>query len=285
MASTLPKDTGAVIGINVQRFKDSIAWAKLEPLMKAQAGGEMDEIKTKCGIDPMTAIEQVVVAPDSSFSEENTLLLVSGNFEEAKVNECLQKMAKEKENVDLQVEKKGALTVYKEAGKDDAAYAAWLGKGSVLVSPGSRDGAFLEKVLGGKEKLSANKDLAALLDKVNKGATLWGAGTIPEGGADGMPFEQKPKAAYGSVDLTKALDAKIGLVFADEAAAKAAVTQLQGELDKAKAEPMMGQYLKNLKVEASGADAIITLKMSEEEVEQLFGMMMSFLPMMMGGGF
>lgn len=284
-ASLFPKDSGFVIGFSFSKFRKTELWSTLKDMADKQGGNELAEFKEVCNIDAMTAVDSFVMAMPADQNPKKMAVIINGKISEKQAIDCAKKIA-EKEGEKVKIEKTGKVVAFVEEGDaDDGAWASWLSDDSVLFTGGGKE--HIESMLAGKDSLKNNADMMAMMKKVDTGATFWGVGSLKEGPAAmataGMPFAEKPVAGYVSVDYTKSLSFKMGLAFENDGAAKAAAEALTKEVDQQKANPMVGTYLKDLKVSASGKEAVISLKMDEQQLTQLTALVKGFLPMMMGG--
>lgn len=290
--SLLPKDTGFIAGLSATKLKESKIWEKYGKMVTDSGKADFDEVRAECGIDVIGELEQIVVAGNEALDEKKFVVLVKGKWEKDKANKCFAVMLKKKQNKDLKFVEEGKLTKYTVEGDPEAAYLAWVAKDTVMFAPGSMtDKTYLEHVTAGTSKLSDNAALTALLKQVDTSATVWGAMVVPKEGKGADLFSgmegEKPNSVYFNVHFVKDLKVLAGLRFASDAGAKATSDRLSTEFKAAKENPMLKDYLASLKVEPKGNDAIISLELSEQQVDQLLTMLEQqlgmLLPMMLGG--
>jgi hypothetical protein len=285
----LPKDTGFVVGFSVSKLKNTKLWETVskKAMEDPEVKGGMDEMKTECGMDPMAVVDSVMISGSEDMNEDKMLVSLTGSFDEKKVNDCLTKMLKKKENKTVTITKDGAMSVYAVEGEEKKLYAAWLGSSQVVISA-DKTGAYLKDALAKKSSIKDNAMLSGLMKDVDWGALVHGAGIIPNtgeaAGAFGMMGGKKPDGAYANVHYTKDLDATIGLRFAADADAKATADQINKELEGQKGQPMVGDFLKGVKVSANGKDTVVKVALTEAQINQLISMAEMFMGGMGGGG-
>ena len=293
MSDVLPKETGFMVGISLNKLRTTKLWETVskKATEDPEAKKTIDELKADCGMDLMTGIvESVVIAgPEDYNNEQKMLIHVAGKFSENKVNDCIVKMVQKKDQKKVAIAKEGPVSVYSVEGETKKLYAAWLGEGSVLISS-DETGAYLKEVLAKKSSYKQNAMLAGLLAQVDTGALVYGAGIVPKSGdAAGAlgAMGAKPEGAYGTVNYQKDLDATIGLRFASDAEAKTTADQINKELEGQKgSNPMVSEYLKGVKVSATGKDALIKIALTEQQITNLISLAEMFMGGMggMGGG-
>jgi hypothetical protein len=132
-----------------------------------------------------------------------------------------------------------------------------------------------------------------ILGKTDTSATLYaavlspGTGDVAEGLNRMSGGSEKVQAGWFSLNLGKTLDAAGGMRLASEAEAKAVADRMTKELEGAKANPSMGEYLKAVTVTTAGSEVTFKLALTEAQVDQLMEMAKQMLPMlgmMLGGG-
>jgi hypothetical protein len=291
--SILPKDTSFVVGLNFDKLKTTRLWEKVGARILANGKGDMDEVKAECGIDFLSDFQSLTLAGDASFDGKKMVLIMKGKWDEDKATSCVVKMAKKKENKTLTIKKEGGITELKPEGTDKSIHLAWIGKDTVVITPGSPDDkTYLAELVARKSSINDNKELMAILSKSSSSATIWGAGTVPSVGPAAQALgalsqEQKPQALYATVEYGKTLDAKVGLRYAALANAKSVRDQLDGQLKEAQGNPMLAGYLKTASVAVQDNDVVLAVAMPEQTLSSLTDMVESQLGMflmMMGGG-
>lgn len=289
---SLPKETSLVFGINLGKFRDSKLFGMLQGAIPAEGKTQLQQFKDTCNIDFMSDIDSVIVAGGGNMDKDRMLVLVKGKWNEDKVGKCAAAMGP-KMGKNITVAKDGAVTTYTEEGQHPV-HIAWSGD-TAMLTPASMQGdkTYLADLLKQKSTVKDNPGFMEVFGKADTGATLFLAVLAPESGqmADGLNKmsggTEKVKAAWFSLHLGKDLDANGGMRLSSDAEAKAVADRFTKELEGAKKDPNMGQYLKSLAVTTAGSEVGIKIALSEKEVDQLLEMAKQMLPMlgmMLGGG-
>ena len=293
----MPEDTAIIGGMSVAKLTSSKLWEQFSPqlLDNPEAKEGLGKLKDGCGIDLTKDLDSVVIGVNGNMDEKGMIVLVKGKFDEPKVTKCLITMA-EKETPPKKITAKteGKISAYTEEG-GKTVYVGWAGSDTMVIVPAAFEGdkAALEAVLAGKSSAKNNKELASLMGKVDTGSTIWAAMVVPAEGklkdsvANAQSEGPPPKALWMNLAYQKDLALEIGVRFATDADAKTQVDKATKEIEGAKADPTAGPYLKNVKIEAKGPDAVFQLKLDEKQVDELVAKLKDILPFLlmgMGGG-
>jgi hypothetical protein len=263
----LPADAKIVIGVDLAAIQKTQLFAALYPklLAKADASKVIESVKTACKIDPLAAVQGLVVATSADQQEGAVYLAISG-IDRAKLSSCLslavQGMADK--NTKISVKQDGNVTQVSD-GKDTA-FVGWAGKDVLVVSTHERDKPSLLKWMGGKGGL-AKSDLGKRIAKVNTSAALWGAG---EGDKELQPGITA-KGGYGAVTLSKGnLDTDLHAVLATADQAKTMANTAKQQLDAAKLAPQLppgvGAMLKTVTVTAANEEVVFKGSFVEKDL-------------------
>jgi hypothetical protein len=278
--SMLPANPYVVMGMNVATIKSSTLFQQLYPKMleqSSEAKQGLEMVKTDCGINVTDAIQGVVVAIDES--QKGVILLSTKGVDQAKIAECLGKVAaKEKKTITAGKADAQGIVEYTSSGEKDKLYIAYLPKGVLAMSTEPTDKGLLQKWLGGKG-VDAKSAAGSALAKVNTGAALWGVVAKAEKLEENMNM----KAGYGSADVTGGnivADMRIVLASAKEAAD--AVIKANQQLEQLKSggqvPPQLQNVVKTVKITSAGDELQVKASMAEKEALGLIGMAMG------GGG-
>lgn len=257
MLSHLPKDSAGVVGVSWSKARSSELFKKYEKQLLANVPGEVEKIKTDCGIDLLEDIKTVVVAGHTT--PENSIVAVKGSFDQAKVEECIKKMGGTTEG--------GAYTI-----EGDTTNAHWAAADTVLISEGLTADKIKAAASGGS--LKDNAELMGLVGKVDTSATVWAAGTVPPeaAGAMGAMGGKPPKSAYLSLSVDSGVSAKVGLVFGNGDEAKAIKGQLDMVLGMGKGQPELKDIIDGVSANVDGDSLVVKAKLSGSQIEKLQGM-------------
>ena len=260
-----PEDTRSVISVDIAGVHKAAAFAiVLDKLRKfPEFATTLDTLKDGCKLDPLTAIQGVVVGIGAD-SSEGAIYLALGGIDRAGVATCIQKVDHDK-GTKVAIKQDGNLTQLTEG--DDTSYFAWIGKDVVAVSFHPQDKASLLKWIGGKGAL-AKAAVNPALAKVNKATAAWAAGIVDKELQPGMTA----KAAYGAIGLAQGrVSFDVHAVMATSDQATAAATQAQGQLTAAKPglqqqQPKLGELLDKMTIGAAGTEVVIKASIPEKDL-------------------
>jgi hypothetical protein len=279
--SLLPADSDIVLGLNFAQLQQSSLWKQFSPKLMEKAASGLAEFKAACGFDPLEAVKSVSAGMKMSGDDKLNGIVVVHGPDKGKVMGCLPKAKEEaaKKGGDVTID--GDVFTVKSKSGENSAWTFVSGDtlvGSVGLSA-SKD-VLLAAAKGG----SALRSSASFVDmhgKINTQDSLW---FLVNGNAPFMAKAAqagvKPKAVFGSLNVTDGLtlDMRIRLATADEATQL--VTMATGQTNN----PQVKQMFDKLDVAADGADAKISLAMSNQKLQQLVGMVGGMMGGMMGGG-
>jgi hypothetical protein len=292
-----PEDTAVIAGVSVGKVTSSKLWEQYSPMVLGSGEGKegLAKLKDNCGIDPTKDVETVVIGVNGELDEKKIVFLVKGKFDEPKITKCITTMS-EKSDPPKKVTAKteGKISTYTEEG-GKTIHVGWVASDTVLLVPAAMEGdkAALEAVLAGKTSAKNNKELAAVLGNVDTSNTIWAAMAVPATGklkdsmASAASTGPQPKALWINLAYQKDLKLEVGARFASDKEAKEQVDKANKELETAKADANTGPYLKTVKAEAKGTDAVFSLSLDEKQVDELVGKLKDILPFLlmgMGGG-
>jgi len=277
----LPVDSEMVMGLNFAQLQQSALWKQFSPKLMEKAASGLAEFKVACGFDPLEAVKSVSMGLKGLGGTAPDGAIVVHGPEKAKVMACIDKAKTEaaKKGTDITVD--GDVFIVKDKEGQPSAFT--FVNDTTLIGTigamGTKDG-----VLAAAKGTSALKSSQAFTDmysKINTNDSLWllmngNSPAFSKMGSMGV----KPKAIFGSVNVTDGLtmDMRIRLGTPDEA--KQLVTMLQGQINN----PQVKQMFDKLDVVADGTDAKFGVAMSNQKLQQLIGMVGGMMGGMMGGG-
>ena len=277
----LPVESEMVMGLNFAQLQQSALWKQFSPKLMEKAASGLAEFKVACGFDPLEAVKSVSMGLKGLGGTAPDGAIVVHGPEKAKVMACIDKAKTEaaKKGTDITVD--GDVFIVKDKEGQPSAFT--FVNDTTLIGTigamGTKDG-----VLAAAKGTSALKSSQAFTDmysKINTNDSLWllmngNSPAFSKMGSMGV----KPKAIFGSVNVTDGLtmDMRIRLGTPDEA--KQLVTMLQGQINN----PQVKQMFDKLDVVADGTDAKFGVAMSNQKLQQLIGMVGGMMGGMMGGG-
>ncbi len=276
----LPKDSAALFGVSgaiTKGMLGSLAKSQIESRMPP----EFKAIKEKCGIDVMSDLKTAIMAMGSDRKDKTKqFAVVSGSFDKAKVNACVNKSAVDGKK--LSAKEDGKLTAYSQEGESRVFYGWWPSANTVVFSVAENNKAGVEALISQKKSAADNQRLMALVKDVNTGAMVWGVGDIQMVGIRVDP----PDGTLLEVDAGKSLKVNMRMRYADKASADKAKGQIDKGLERFKKGMIgafVGPFLKNLSTSVKNRDAAIDLSLDEAQIKKLMGLAKQFGGMMGGG--
>src|SRR5512140_475891 len=111
----LPRDSEVVLGINVTQVQQSALWKQfVEPkLMSGDAMSKISEFKTKCGIDPMSAVKSVSIGMKGVAGNKPDGVAVVHGMDKTKAMACLDAMKDEMAKDGTELSHEGDVVVLK----------------------------------------------------------------------------------------------------------------------------------------------------------------------------
>lgn len=262
----LPGDTKVVIGIDVAAIQKTQMFAKLFPKLRERpdVAKVIDRIKDSCKIDPVLAIQGMVVATADD-SEDGAVYLAMTGVDRARLSSCLQVASQDgHKGTEITVKQSGNVTEVTEGA--DTAFLGWVGKDVLVFSFKTGDKASLARWMGGKGALSRS-GVGKSLGKVNTAAAVWGAATGTKELQPGMTA----KGGYGALTYTKgSVGADIHAVMESAAQASTAATtasqQLTAVKDAGQLPPELAAVMKAITVSADKDEVRIKATVSEGDL-------------------
>ena len=265
--AVLPDGLQGVLGINAAPIRSSQIYAKLWPMLMAQAGGAqtmLDRIKTTCKIDLVGQIDSVVVGMNSD--DKGLIVLALKGTTQKDVEKCLTALSKE-DGKPIKMAVDNGISSYTGNGPD--IQVKWLTKDIVAMATESDNKDLLKKLLVGGNKLKPTKTDAAVWASIDKEQDI-------------AQLHAKMSRVYGYADLKSSnLSAEVHVVLDDAKVAKDAATQMTKQIDEAKQTnqlpPALSPLIKTLAVKASGPEVVMTGSMAESDAIALISAVAAML--------
>jgi hypothetical protein len=277
----LPVDSEMVMGLNFAQLQQSALWKQYSPKLMEKAAGGLADFKAACGFDPLEAVKTVSIGMKGLGGTTPDGVIVVHGPEKAKVMACMDKAKAEAAKKGSEVTVDGDVFMVKDKSGNNTAFTfvndtTLVG---VMGATASKD-TVLAAAKGGSA-LKTSPAFVEMFSKINTGDSLWmlmngNSPAFSKMGSMGV----KPKAIFGSVNVTDGLtlDMRIRLATNDEATNL--VNMLKGQINN----PQVKQMFDKLDVVADGTDAKFSVAMSNQKLQQLIGMVGGMMGGMMGGG-
>jgi hypothetical protein len=260
--SLLPVDSEMVAGLDFQQLQTSQLWKQMvEPLLaKGDIKKQMDEFKTNCGVDPMKVVTKISIGIKGIGAQNPDGVIVAHGVPKAKLVACYDKMTKLKKT-DADITRDGDVLIVKQkTGGQTVAFTFVDDSTAVMVVGTAATSAGIKGVVKGTSALKTSTAFVDFYKKTNTNDTLW---MIMNGNSKafdalgGMGI--KPKAVYGSLNVTKDLTLDLKVRFGTPDEAKNLATMANGQL------------------KAAGSDIKVAVLLSDAKLKAL---MKQFAPMM-----
>ncbi len=279
--SLLPVDSEVVMGLNIGQLQSSALWKQFSPKIMDKISGGLGEFKAKCGFDPLESIKSIAIGMKGLGGGTPDGAVVVHGPDKAKVMACLDKGKADAAAKGTEITIDGDVFTIKDKKGTNTAFTfvndtTILG---IIGANGTKDG-----VLAAAKGTSALKSSATFVDmysKINTQDSLWmlmngNSPALAKMGAMGV----KPKAIFGSINLTDGLTVDMRIRVATPAEASGFVDMMKGQINN----PQVKQMFDKLDMTADGPDTKVAVAMSSAKLQALVGMAQGMLGGMMGGG-
>jgi hypothetical protein len=276
----LPVDSELVMGLNFAQLQQSALWKQYSPKIMEKAAGDLADFKADCGFDPMEAVKSVTFGMKGLGGDKPDGVLVVHGPDKAKSMACIEKMKAKAAAKGTEVTVDGDVVLIKDKSGEPTAFTfindnTMVG---VMGANATKDGV-LAAAKGGST-LKTSPAFVEMYSKINTKDSIWGLanGNSPafaKMGAMGL----KPKAIFGSLNVTDGLtlDMRIRAEKPDDA--KGFVATMQGQINN----PQVKQMFDKLEVTQDGSDVKISVALSNQKLQQLTQMLGGMMGGMMGG--
>jgi len=278
----VPADA-ALVRLNLKAARASALYKTFEPKIKAwmdkNAAKEevLKAMVTKCGVNPLTSVDEVVVGVSlGSSAKGDIIFLVKGSFDTAKALACMAPMVKKDKVKDMTIAgKKGA--VYKD--KKGEQFGVLPVDAHTVLFAGGKMLAKLGDLLGGKapsitgttlfkqygSKVSADTLVAVLVPNLPASVT----GKMPLPVLKGLKsLAVMLSLPAGGLDIKAVLD----LGDKDKADKLAKALPMLIGVAKAKLGALGNTIVQNFKSKADGTSVKLSLVLSKADFEKVVGM-------------
>lgn len=279
--SLLPADSEMVMGLNFAQLQQSALWKQFAPKLMEKAASGLAEFKAACGFDPLEQIKSISLGMKGLGGNTPDGALVIHGLDKGKSMACLDKAKAEAAKKGSEITVDGEVFTVKDKSGQLTAWTFVSGDTLLgVLGPTAGKDTVMAAAKGGST-LKSSPTFVEMYSKINTKESLW---LLINGNA---PFMQKaasagvkPKAVFGSVNVTDGLtvDLRIRLATPDEATQL--VNMMKGQINN----PQVKQMFDKFDVTNDGSDAKIAIAMSNQKLQQLIGMVGGMMGGMMGGG-
>ncbi|HEY0253940.1 MAG TPA: hypothetical protein VGC41_20560 [Kofleriaceae bacterium] len=282
--SLLPADSDMVLGLNFAQLQQSVLWKQFGQKLTDKAAANFAEFKAACGFDPIDAIKSLSFGlknvGDTTNAKPEGVMVIHGP-DKAKVMACIDKAKDEAAKKGTELKLDGDVVLIKDKSGEQTAMT-FVNDSTMIATIGAQgttDG--VHAAAKGGSALKTSTTFVEMYSKINAGESLWflingNSKLLEKSGSLGI----KPKAVFGSLNVTDGLtvDVRIRLASADEV--KGFVGMMQGQIGN----PQVKSMVDTLDITGDANDARISVKMSQQKLQALIGMVGGMMGGMMGGG-
>ncbi len=270
--SLLPVDSEMVGGLDFQQLQASQLWKQFvgPMLAKNDVQKQMAEFQAECGVDPMKIVTKVSFGIKGVGNPQPDGVIVAHGVPKAKLVACYDKIVK-KRGQSGDVKRDGDVLIVKQSGGNVA--FSFVDDSTALIVVGkeaTKDGS--KAIAKGTSALKTSAAFVELYKKTNTADTLWIIMNGSSKAFDAMAsLGIKPKAVYGSLNVTKDLNLDLRVRMKTPAEATNLSKMMNQQVAAAAA------MLDKISVTADGADVKIAVLLTDAKLKQLaaqFGGMM-----------
>lgn len=182
MLSLIPADVLGVFFVDVNK---AMSTEFVDKMIKDDENYQKyQEFVTKSGIDPQKDVYYAVIGIGGELEGENQegVAIVNMKYDADNILGLIkEKMAEEENMQELGEEEYEGMTVYKIMQEDKPMFFSMIDESNIVGGNEALVKSVLDVLKGKKDNVLKNEKLAAVIDKANKNAMLWGAMLIPEG--------------------------------------------------------------------------------------------------------
>lgn len=276
----LPIDSDTVIGVNVAAIQSSPLWKDfIAPrVMSGDVTAKLDELKQKCGIDPLAAVKSASVGLKDTPNGKEGAIVVHGP-EKAKLAACVEKMKADKD-AKVEITQDGDATILTpKTGGVAVAFQFISDTDAVIAIGGKANAAGLKAIIGGTG-LAASSAFVEMYNRLDTEKSLW---MLMNGKNPAFkPLAMagiKPSHVYGLLDVSDGVNVELRMRLASQDQATQSATMMKSQLG-----PAAGMLkMDKLDVTADGNDLKFVMLVSKQNLGPMLSAMQG-LAGSMGGG-
>ena len=271
----LPVDSEIVLGLDVDQLRKSTFWPPIAAKLSSAGGSGLDSFKQICNVDPMVSVRSVTLGiKNLKQSTPDGVMVVSG-LDRTSLMACMEKATKAPEGrtsiqngivVIAGAKSTGGTGLGATAANESTVAFAFVDASTVVGVMGpSASREQLQTVLAAGTPLRSSPAFTALIKLTNLDASLW---TMMNGNssvfdqAAGM-LGSRPKAAFGSVNVTSGMALDMRLRLDDAGRATQLQQMINGQVGMARA------MFTKLDVTTDDADLVISAAMTDAQITQV----------------
>lgn len=264
----LPADAELVMGVHFANMQQSDLWKQLvEPqLMKGDVKVKLDEFKAICGMDPLKTVQSFTFGLKNLKDGKPEGIAVGNGVDRAVVMGCMDKLSKDAKTK-AKITRDGDNYMIK--GDDGSNVAVQLVGDRMIMQLGPKASiAGVKAAAKGGSRLKAAAHFAPLYKKIKTNETAWLLIHDKSKLFDdmGTAMGAKPKAIYGSFNVTRDLSADVHIRVPT---AKDATTMATNVKSQAQG---LSAFVDKIDVSSAGSDVSISIMISNAKLQTLIKM-------------
>lgn len=272
--ASLPSDVEVIASVDATIARSTKLYTSIVPTLlslASSAQSKLDDVKTVCGFDPLTAFDDVTIAVDKN---QGAAGFIGVNVKESAFTSCIVNLAKQKGNADVTTTKSGS--TYTISAPSGTYYFAWLPGDVIAFTKNPRDEKELARFTGGAGALASNKALTGWLSMADPNALAMAATTRAfasgpvaiDGGVASLVYKSGTYEAKATIEVgskSKAEMLEKGASMVKGVLANRGPAELQ-------------TVLSSLDVKANGTQVVAKMSGSESDVSAIVGWLVSGVP-------
>lgn len=274
----LPADSDAVIGVNFAQVRQSVLWQRFI-VPKLDEVDAIREFEALCGFDPLTSLSSISLGLKGLGNEDKVSgTIVIHGFDKAKALSCFDKHGVEDAEKDgSQVTTDGEVVLMTDASGEHVGFTFVDDTTAVVVlgaDAATKQG--VERVAAGNGGLVSSSAFVDTLQNINTDDSLWLmlSSSSPLVDIVNTAIAQytsiKLGTVYASLNVTDTLALDAGLHLGSPSTVARLVSAIQTQMNDPGARAKVSRHFDQLDVMTDGADMIISLAMSGDQLFQLF---------------
>ncbi len=263
----LPAASDVVAQIDLGKLRGSALYkSMLEPKLREalEKDGKFAQFKAKCGMDPVADLTSISIGMSAGTDNPAGVVVVHG-LDKTKTMDCMEKTKTEMEAEGSKYTVDGNFVTVTTKTNETSVFTFVDGNTAVMqAGPGvTKD--TLTAVLSGAAGVKSSAAFMDLYNKTNAGTVRFLVnGNMKQ--LQNNPLNVKPKAIFGSLDVTDGLGLNVAARLGSDAEASQLAATLKGQVSQAAA------FVSKADVTSEGSDVRIDVAMSSAQLTSLAGM-------------
>jgi hypothetical protein len=268
----LPIDSEIVLGLDVEQLRKSPFWVPAAAKLSTAGGNDLAAFKMACGTDPMATVRSITMGIKNLSATPDGVMVVSG-LDRAALMACMEKAPKTTTTIQngivviTSTSAPGAGGLGAPAGGAQSTVAfAFVDASTVVGVMGpSASREHLRAVLAAGAPLRSSPAFTEIVKHTDLAASGWmmlnGSSKVFDQAAGALGT--RPKAAFGSINVTNGVSMDMRLRLEDAAHATQLAPMIGGQVGMARA------MFTKLDITTDDVDLVMSLAMTDAQLTQL----------------